>query len=148
MHRLLGSDSEVEDVTQEVYLRAFSSIARLRDPQAYASWLAGIVVRCVRQHHRRRNLLARIGLHAAIPVDPDLSFSHTTPPDVATELSAVCATLDRVPNQVRLALVLSRVEGYSLPEISAMLECSLSTVKRRLAKAEHALAKDGRASPA
>jgi RNA polymerase sigma-70 factor (ECF subfamily) len=138
-HRLLGSDADLEDVVQEAFFRALGSLHRLRDPQAFASWLAGIVVRTVRELLRRRRLLARIGLRPAAPLDPDLALAPTTPPDVAAELRGIYAALAPVPAQARLAFLLRHVERYSLPEIAEMLGCSLSTAKRRLADAEGVL---------
>jgi RNA polymerase sigma-70 factor (ECF subfamily) len=138
-YRLLGSDADLEDVVQEAQFLAFSRLDRLRDPQAFASWLAGTVVRRVQQLLRHRRMLVRLGLRAASPVDPDLAISPNTPPEVAAELACIYAVVDSLSTQARLALLLRRVDGYSLTEIAAMLECSLSTVKRRLAEAERAL---------
>jgi RNA polymerase sigma-70 factor (ECF subfamily) len=138
-YRLLGSDADLEDVVQEAQFLAFSRLDRLRDPEAFASWLAGTVVRRVRQLLRHRRMLVRLGLRPASPVDPDLAISPNTPPEVAAELACIYGVVDSLSTQARLALLLRRVDGYSLLEIAAMLECSLSTVKRRLAEAEQAL---------
>jgi RNA polymerase sigma-70 factor, ECF subfamily len=138
-YRLLGSDADLEDVVQEAQFLAFSRLDRLREPQAFASWLAGTVVRRVRQLLRHRRMLVRLGLRTASPVDADLAIAPDTPPDVAAELASIYAVVDALSTQARLALLLRRVDGYSLQEIAAMLECSLSTVKRRLAEAERAL---------
>jgi RNA polymerase sigma-70 factor, ECF subfamily len=138
-YRLLGSDADLEDVVQEAQFLAFSRLDRLREPQAFASWLAGTVVRRVQQLLRHRRLLVRLGLRSGVPVDPDLAIAANTPPEVAAELARIYAVVDSLSTQARLALLLRRVDGYSLAEIAAMLECSLSTVKRRLGEAERAL---------
>jgi RNA polymerase sigma-70 factor, ECF subfamily len=138
-YRLLGSDAELEDVAQEAYYQALTSLHKLDDPQAFASWLAGIVVRCVQRLLRWRKLQKRLGLRPAVPLDAELPLVRDTPPDVAAELSEIYAILDALSAQTRVVLVLRRVDGYSIPEIAAMLECSMSTVKRRLGEADTAL---------
>jgi RNA polymerase sigma-70 factor (ECF subfamily) len=137
--RLLGRDDDVEDLVQEAYLLAFNSLHRLDDPQAFASWLAGIVVRLVRRVHRRQRLLRRLGLYSTAPTDPDLALSPSTPPEVVAELGRIYSLLHTLSTEVRLVLLLRRVEGYSLPEVAELLQCSLSTVKRRWSDAERAL---------
>jgi RNA polymerase sigma-70 factor (ECF subfamily) len=139
-YRLLGSDADLEDVVQEAYLQALRSLHRLVEPQAFASWLAGIVVRRVQQMLRRRRLLTRLGLRPSVPVDPDLSLSTNAPPEVVAELRSIYSVLDSISTQARLVLLLRRVDGYTMPEIATMLDCSLSTVKRRSGEAERVLA--------
>jgi RNA polymerase sigma-70 factor (ECF subfamily) len=55
---------------------------------------------------------------------------------VRSELRAIYGLLDRMRPEVRVALVLHRVEGLSVPEIAARMDLSVSTVKRRLAVGE------------
>jgi RNA polymerase sigma-70 factor (ECF subfamily) len=138
-YRLLGSDADLEDVVQEAYFQALSNLQRLKDSQAFASWLAGIVVRRVQQLLRHRRVLSRLGLRQPVPIDPDLSLSSTTPPEVMAELGRIYAVVDQLSTQARLVLLLRRVDGYSLPEIATMLNCSLSTAKRRMLEAERVL---------
>ena len=138
-YRLLGNDSDVEDVVQEAYFLVFTRLERLHEPQAFAAWLAGTVVRRVHQLLRHRRMLARLGLRAPTHADPDLAISPSTPPEVAAELKRIYAVVDTLSTQARLALLLRRVDGYSLPEIASLLGCSLATVKRRLVQAEGVL---------
>ena len=59
--RILGHDAELDDVVQDVFVRAIESIARLRDPQALRSWVMGIAVKTARirlQARRRRRWLS------------------------------------------------------------------------------------------
>ena len=59
-----------------------------------------------------------------------------TPPDVAAELRALYSILEQLPAEARVALVLRRVEGLTLPEIAEQMHLSLATVKRRIQAAE------------
>jgi RNA polymerase sigma-70 factor, ECF subfamily len=135
--RLLGRDADVDDVVQDAYVIALSGLDRLADPQAFASFLATIVVRRVRRLLRRRRLARMLGLlPAAEPLDPTQLISSAAPADAIAELNDIYRLLDTLPAQERLALVLRRVEGHPLEEVASLLECSLATAKRRIAAAE------------
>ncbi len=135
-HRILPFDSEVDDLVQDSFLYAFERLSTLTNPQAFQSWLSSIVVRTAGKRLRRRRLQVRLGLRTNQPVDLDQIVSRTAPPDVAVELRAVYAVLERLPAEERVALVLRRVERMEIPEIASHMGISVSTVKRRLAAAE------------
>ena len=146
-YRLLGNDADVEDVVQEAQFIVFTRLDRLKEPQAFASWLAGTVVRRVQQLLRHRRVLVRLGLREPRPVDPDLAIAASTPPEVSADLQRIYAVVDTLSTQARMVLLLRKVDGYSLPEIAELMACSLSTVKRRLTEAEKVLA-DAHKEPA
>jgi RNA polymerase sigma-70 factor, ECF subfamily len=147
-YRLLGRDEDVDDLVQEAFLAALRSLDRLENPQAFSAWLCSIMVRTAHKTLRRRSMLTRLGLRRSTPIDPDDVVARTAPPEVRAELSAIYAVLDRMPPEVRISLILHRVEGLSVPEVAERMELSVSTVKRRLAVAEKRLSRfmPGRAS--
>jgi len=138
-YRILGSDADVDDLVQDSFLEALRSLERLENPQAFASWLGSIVVRTAGKRLRRRSLLNRLGLRRATPIDADTVLSREAPPDVRAELARIYGTLDEMHHEARLALVLHRVEGMSLPEAAETMGISLSTIKRRIQSAERLL---------
>lgn len=139
-YRILGRPDEVDDLVQDSFVQALSSLDRLQKPSAFSSWMGSIVVRTAHKRLRRRGLRTRLGLERDKPIDVDVLVSRTAPPDVAAELRAVYGILGRLPAEERVALVLRRVEGMKLTEVAETMDLSLATVKRRLAKAEEALA--------
>ncbi len=146
-YRVLGRDSEVDDLVQDSFLEALKNLHRLENPQAFASWLGSIVVRTASKRLRRRALLNRLGLRRNTPIDPDVVLSNDAPPDVRAQLSRIYSCLDAMHHEMRLSLILHRVEGMSLPETADTMGVSLSTVKRRLAAAEQILATATRKEP-
>jgi RNA polymerase sigma-70 factor (ECF subfamily) len=138
--RILGRDSDVDDLVQDSYFEAFKNLGRLENPQAFASWLGSIVVRTASKRLRRRSLLTRLGLRRSTPIEADEVISREAPQDVRAELHAIYSCLDAMDHEARLALVLHRVEGMSLPEAAEVVGVSLSTIKRRLSAAERVLA--------
>jgi RNA polymerase sigma-70 factor, ECF subfamily len=138
--RLLGRDGDVDDVVQETFVGAFAALDRLHDPQAFAAWLSGILVRIVGKLIRRRRLLARLGMgRASLAIDLDALVAPTVPQDDAIELRRLYRLAERLPATVRVPLLLQRVEGLGLDEIARLMGTSLATVKRRVAEAETAL---------
>ena len=141
-YRLLGRDEDVDDLVQDSFVEALRSLDRLQAPQAFASWLASIVVRTSSKIIRRRRLLSRLGLRRSdAAVDIDAVVASSAPPDVATELRALYEHLEELPANERVALVLRRVEGLGIDEIGALMGASRATVKRRVADGEQKLAK-------
>jgi RNA polymerase sigma-70 factor, ECF subfamily len=140
-YRLLGRDDEVDDLVQEAFLAALRGLDRLENPQAFSAWLCSIMVRTAHKTLRRRSMLVRLGLRRSAPIDPDEVVARTASAEVRAELAAVYAALDRMAPEVRLSLVLHRVEGLSVPEVAERMDLSISTVKRRLALAERRLSR-------
>jgi RNA polymerase sigma-70 factor (ECF subfamily) len=139
-YRLIGRDQDVDDLVQESFLAALRGLDRLAHPQAFSSWLGSIVVRSAHKLLRRRRLLTRLGLRRTAPIELDQVVSPSAPPSVAAELRKLYGCLDRLEPEARIALVLHRVDGMSIPEVAAQMQRSVSTVKRRLRRAERHLA--------
>jgi RNA polymerase sigma-70 factor (ECF subfamily) len=131
-YRLLGADHELDDLVQESFLAALRSLDRLAQPQAFAAWLGSITVRHTHKLLRKRKLLTRLGLRRSAPVELDSLTAPATEPSVRTELRAVYGCLERLDPEARVALVLHRVDGLSIPEVAEQMALSVSTVKRRL----------------
>lgn len=139
--RLLGRDTELEDVVHDAFVAAFGALGGLHDPQAFVAWFSAIVTRTAVAVLRRRRLLARFGFTRSEPADLDRVLAPDAPPDVAADLRALYAAIDRLPVDERVALILRRVEELKLEEIAERTGWSLATAKRRLSSAEALLAK-------
>ena len=136
VRRLLGRNAEAEDVVQDAFVTAFEIWDQLREPEHAKNWLLTIAVRKVHRRFRRRRLLRLLGLDQ--PTD-DATLESLARPDLGGEARAELSLLDRVlarvPAEARIAWMLRHVEGTSLEETAALCECSLATVKRRIAVA-------------
>jgi len=135
-YRLLGRDDELDDVVQESFATALGQLHKLNDPQAFSSWLFSIVATTVRRTLRKRRLLDRLGLRKTVPLEAESLVAESAPAEVAAELKMVLGLLEGMPTDLRIVLVLRRVEGMRLQEIADVLGISLRTVKRRVARAE------------
>lgn len=133
IYRLLGPNSELDDMVQEVFLAAVFSIDRLRDPTMLRSWTLGITVRAAKNYLRREK---RRRWLTFLPADELPEPAIEGDESHRELLKEVFALLDRIPAEERIALVVHRVEGMSLSESAAACGTSLATFKRRLARAE------------
>jgi len=135
-YRLMGRDSELEDIVQESFADALATLNRLERPQAFSAWLMRIVVGTAIATLRRRRLLTRLGLLRPEPIQLESLVNRDAPPDMALELKALYARIDTLPTVERVILILRRVEELPLLEIAERTHLSLASVKRKLARAE------------
>lgn len=140
--RIMGRDADVDDLVQDAFVQALTSLHALKEPQAFGGWLGSIVVRTASKLLRRRKLMTRLGLRRPNdPIDLDLLVARTAPPDEAAELRAIYGAVDAMPVDVRVPLILRRVEGMPLEEIAEHTGVSLATVKRKITQGEELLMK-------
>jgi RNA polymerase sigma-70 factor (ECF subfamily) len=141
--RLAGDPQGAEDLTQEVALRAFQGFAAFRGEARVYTWLYRIAVNVVNRHRERRRA-------EAIPLDaPEavvLTADETSDPEAAA-LGAdlrvrVWSALERLPDELRTALILQLYQGLKYREVAAVLDIPIGTVKSRLHNAVQRLKED------
>ena len=135
--KVLGRDLDVDDVVQDVFVAAASSLARVKEPGALHAWLGTVTVRLARRRLFARRLLALFGL------DPQPEYGELADPqagpDERLQVARLYRALDTLPGKDRVAWTLRHVQGEPLDEVARLTECSLATAKRRIAAAEGAL---------
>ena len=141
LNRMLGHPEEAQDLTQEVYIRAFRSLPAYRGEAAPETWLYRIALNVGRDAiARRMSERAREGGE----IDPDgHAARNPDPADLAVrgeEREVLVEALDAVGQERKEILVLADIEGLSTEEIAAALEIPAGTVKSRLHRAREALA--------
>lgn len=138
-YRLLGRDSEIDDVVQEVFLVATRSLRKLREPAAIKGWLATVTVRIVRRKLRGRRVRAFLGFE----IEPDYAeLVVNATQDQAVLITRAYRVLDQLPVDAKIAWMLRHAEGEPLESVAALCGCSLATAKRRIAAAQSALGKE------
>ena len=130
--RMLGNREDAEDATQETFLRAYRSLARYEERQAFRTWLFQILInRCrtaaVRRSRRHRMFLVDDNAVASASVRPAAEAS-----DLRAELQRVVDALD--PDQ-REAFLLKHVEQLSYDEMAAATGVGVSALKMRVKRA-------------
>ncbi len=129
--RLLGADSEHDDIVQEVFANAFASIHQLREAQKLEGWLVGVAVNTVRHELRRRRFRRLFFIFGMEQEHP----SRNLDPEHQALAHQFYEMLGRFHPEERIVFILCMVEGMSQPEAAKACGISLSTCKRRLARA-------------
>jgi RNA polymerase sigma-70 factor, ECF subfamily len=135
--RLLGSDADAQDATQETFVRAWRGLGRFRGESAVSTWLYRIVTnRCL-------NVIA-----AQLPaenLDRDLPSVGSDPAEIAEQrerFAAVARHVTSLPPEQRAALVLRDFEGLSYEEVAGVLGVSVAAVKGRIHRARLGVLKE------
>jgi RNA polymerase sigma-70 factor, ECF subfamily len=134
LRRLVGPGSDVDDLTQEVFLRFFRQVPKLRDPKALRSFLIGICLRVVRGEMRQR-WLGRF-LHLTDSGEsPEIAPSRRdgdSASDAREIVRRYYAILARLSAEERSLYVARHVERLPLADVAALHGLSDSTARRRL----------------
>jgi RNA polymerase sigma-70 factor (ECF subfamily) len=132
--RILGADSELEDLLHEVFVQALGSAASIEDGDRLKGWLTIVAVHtaraCIRRRVRRRWL--QFWEPAAVPELPVAGADH----DAREIVRLTYAVLDKLPERERVAFALRHLDGMELAEVAESIGVSLATVKRLLGRAE------------
>jgi RNA polymerase sigma-70 factor (ECF subfamily) len=132
LRRSLGED-EVDDHLQEVFLRFFRQVGGLRKPGSLRCFLIGIAMRVAGSELRRRRVRRFMRLAPA----EELEGGPASPrdDDAREAVTRLYEILDRVDSRTRMLFVLRYIEALELTEIAEVLDVSLATAKRHLARA-------------
>jgi len=135
--RTLGSQSEAEDVAQEVFYGVFRKAKLLREPDSLRSFVYACAIRALKTELRRRKL--RAWLRFDKPEVLACLGSRTMDVESRDLLRKFHGLLERLTARDRLVFVLRRMESMTVEEIAASMEISESTVKRSMAHASSRL---------
>lgn len=127
----MAGDAQAEDLTQEIFIRAWERLATFRGQARFGTWLHRLAVNHVLT--RMRSLKTWRARH----VEGDEILEHLTaprqaPPGLAGDLEGAIRSL---PERARAVFVLYDVEGYSHEEIARMMDTSVGTSKSQLHRA-------------
>src|SRR5947209_7495248 len=138
--RMLGSNSEVEDIAQQVFIRVWKSAGRYVARAKFTTWLLKITRNLVFNEMRR----AKRHPHLPVQIEPDaeempLKDEATATPDATLLQAELQAEIEKaimlLPDTQRMALVLRRYEELSYEDIADVLDLSVPAVKSLLFRA-------------
>jgi RNA polymerase sigma-70 factor (ECF subfamily) len=149
LSRIIRDPSDIEDVAQEAFIKAYRALPSFRGESAFYTWLYRIAINTAKNHFaaqgRRAPTRAVAGdLEDAENLDEGLALRDVATPD-ALLLSkqvgeAVNRAIERLPEDLRTAIVLRELEGMSYDEIAAAMNCPVGTVRSRIFRAREAVA--------
>ena len=138
--RMLGNNSDAEDIAQQVFVRVWKSAKRYIPRAKFTTWLLKITRNLVFNELRRRSRHAQVSLQSETNEEErPIRDDHATAPDASLleqELQkAIDAAIANLPETQRLAVILRRYEELSYEEIAETLDQSVSAVKSLLFRA-------------
>src|SRR5205809_2231490 len=138
--RMLGSNSDVEDIAQQVFIRVWKSARRYVPRAKFTTWLLKITRNLVFNELRRTKRRAQVPLESEASADePALKDESNPAPDASlleVELrKAIEEAIMHLPETQRMAMVLRRYEQLSYEQIAEVLDLSVPAVKSVLFRA-------------
>ena len=148
LSRFIRDSTEVEDVTQEAFIKAYRALPSFRGDSAFYTWLYRIGI------NTAKNYLVAMGRRAPTTTgfdsdeaegfeDGDQLRDINTPESVlaSKEIAAtVQKAMEDLPDDLRTAIELREIEGLSYEEIANIMNCPIGTVRSRIFRAREAIA--------
>jgi RNA polymerase sigma-70 factor (ECF subfamily) len=146
--RYIRDPSEVLDVSQDAFLKAYRALPSFRGESAFYTWLYRIAVNTVKNHlvaQGRRPPGDDVEAEVAEQMDMGSRLRDSGTPErhALTEEIArtVQGALNDLPDDLRTAIVLRELEGMSYDEIATAMDCPIGTVRSRIFRAREAIDK-------
>jgi len=148
LSRFVRDSAEVEDVTQEAFIKAYRALPSFRGDSAFYTWLYRIGI------NTAKNYLVALGRRAPTTTGFDNEEAEgfedaeqlrdVSTPESELEGKEIAATvnhaMDALPADLRTAITLREIEGLSYEEIASVMNCPVGTVRSRIFRARDAIA--------
>lgn len=133
--RVMGSDPELADLVQEVFVQALGKVHTVRDGNKLKGWLSSVAVFTARGAIRSRQRYRWLGFRPPEQL-PDPGAVNADP-IILEALRRMYVVLQKLPADERIPFALRNIDQMELTEVAEACGVSLATIKRRLSKAEH-----------
>jgi RNA polymerase sigma-70 factor, ECF subfamily len=148
LSRFIRDPAEVEDVTQEAFIKAYRALPAFRGDSAFYTWLYRIGI------NTAKNYLMALGLRAPTSTKVEAEEAEgfeegeqlrdiNTPESLllSNEIAeTVNATIEKLPEELRKAIQMREIEGMSYEDIAQAMDCPIGTVRSRIFRAREAIA--------
>ena len=148
LSRLVRDPAEVEDVTQEAFIKAYRALPSFRGESAFYTWLYRIGI------NTAKNYLVAMGRRAPTSTgfdheeaenfeDAEQLRDTATPENelIGKQIAeTVNRAMDQLPEDLRTAITLREIDGLSYEEIADVMKCPIGTVRSRIFRAREAIA--------
>ena len=148
LSRFIRDPGEVEDVTQEAFIKAYRALPAFRGDSAFYTWLYRIGI------NTAKNYLMALGRRAPTSTEVEAGEAEgfeegeqlrdiNTPESVllSSEIArTVNETIEQLPEELRKAIQMREIEGMSYEDIAEAMNCPIGTVRSRIFRAREAIA--------
>jgi RNA polymerase sigma-70 factor (ECF subfamily) len=148
LSRFIRDPAEVEDVTQEAFIKAYRALPAFRGDSAFYTWLYRIGI------NTAKNYLMALGRRAPTSTEVEAEDAEgfeegeqlrdiNTPESLllSKEIAeTVNTTIEKLPEELRKAIQMREIEGMSYEDIAQAMDCPIGTVRSRIFRAREAIA--------
>jgi RNA polymerase sigma-70 factor (ECF subfamily) len=146
--RFIRDPAEVEDVTQEAFVKAYRALPAFRGESAFYTWLYRIGINTAKNYlmalGRRAPTSTEVEAQDAEGLEDGEQLRDINTPEsmlLSKEIAAtVNATIEELPEELRTAIQLRELEGMSYEDIARIMDCPIGTVRSRIFRAREAIA--------
>ena len=146
LSRYLYDQSEVQDMAQEAFIKAYRALPNFRGDSAFYTWLYRIAINTAKNHlvaKGRRPPTADIDATEAEQYDGASALKDYASPEhevLKDEIQRVVANaINDLPDDLKTAITLRELEGMSYEEIAETMDCPIGTVRSRIFRAREAV---------
>ncbi|HQU98470.1 MAG TPA: RNA polymerase sigma factor RpoE [Nitrosomonas sp.] len=140
--------AEVEDVTQEAFIKAYRALPSFRGDSAFYTWLYRIGINTAKNflvsQGRKVQILEGVDGEDAEDFEDNSLLKEVNTPEselISKQIAqTVSKSLDSLPEELRSAIVLREIDGLSYEEIANIMDCPIGTVRSRIFRAREAIA--------
>ena len=148
LSRLVRDPGEVEDVTQEAFIKAYRALPTFRGDSAFYTWLYRIGINTAKNYlvaaGRRAPTATEIDADEAEGFEDGEQLRDTSTPEHILMSRQIADTVNEamsgLPEELRSAIALREIEGLSYEEIATVMNCPIGTVRSRIYRAREAIA--------
>jgi RNA polymerase sigma-70 factor (ECF subfamily) len=146
--RYIRDSSEVLDVSQEAFIKAYRALPNFRGDSAFYTWMYRIAINTAKNYlvsQGRRLPLSNVDTQEAEQFEGATSLKDNETPESLMRRDdiekTVFSTIDQLPDDLKMAITLREIEGMSYEEIAQTMECPVGTVRSRIFRAREAIDK-------
>ena len=148
LSRMVRDQSEIEDIVQDSFIKAYRAINNFRGDSAFYTWLYRIGINTAKNHlvklGKRPKAMNEVEIEEIENFEdaPDLR-NHETPESTMMSsqiVASVNQTIAALPNELKEAISLREMDGLSYEEIADLMNCPIGTVRSRIFRAREVIA--------
>jgi RNA polymerase sigma-70 factor (ECF subfamily) len=146
VNRYVKDPSEAQDVAQETFIKAYRALGNFRGDSAFYTWLYRIAINTAKNYlvaRTRRGFDSQVDVQDAEQIEnaPQLQGMETPERLLLNEeiVEVIKTAIDKLPEEMRIAIMLREFEGMSYEEIALAMDCPVGTVRSRIFRAREAI---------
>jgi RNA polymerase sigma-70 factor (ECF subfamily) len=146
VNRYVKDPSEAQDVAQEAFIKAYRALGNFRGDSAFYTWLYRIAINTAKNYlvsRTRRSSDYQVDIQDAEQIEnaPQLQGMESPERLLLNQeiVETIKTAIDKLPKEMRIAIMLREFEGMSYEEIAQAMDCPVGTVRSRIFRAREAI---------